>query len=72
MIEVFSTSLTAEADTRLVIEAICKAMPGARVDFDLDDRERIMRVHGPYIQANEVILILAACGFTADVLPDAG
>lgn len=72
MVEVFKTNVNSPAHADWLIDRIHRAFPGYRANFDLDDCDRILRVHyaAGFVQSNFVIGLLKGLGFEASVLPD--
>lgn len=56
----------------MLVDEIQKAFMGYRVNFDLEDCDRILRVEcqDGCIQASDVILFLQKSGFDAEVLTE--
>ena len=74
MVEVFKTNVTADADAQLLIAALHKAFPFYKVNFDLDDCDRILRVKSLSTEINPfpIMVLLKTLGFDAIPLPDDG
>ncbi len=72
MVEVFKTTVNHSEHAVMLADRIQKAFMGYRVNFDLEDCDRILRVecHGGCIQATDVILFLQKSGFDAEVLTE--
>lgn len=72
MVEVFKTTVTHSEHARMLVVEIQKTFRGYRVNFDLEDCDRILRVeyHGGSIQASELIRFLQTYGFDAEVLTE--
>lgn len=72
IIEVFKTNVKDPAAASILLEYIHNHFSCYKANFDLDDRDRILRVasfDGP-IQNDQLIYILMNMGFYAEVLPD--
>ena len=70
MIEVFKTNINCKDQARQLIEDIQAYFSGYKANFDLEDRDRILR-----IVTNEVIEVrfidwLKEAGCYAEILPD--
>ena len=70
MIEVFKTNITCREQAKKLIELIQEHFTGYKANFDLDDRDRILRVVSVDAIAIQFIDWLAECGCHAEVLPD--
>jgi hypothetical protein len=74
MVEVFKTNVNREVDANRLIKQIHQHFMHYRVNFDLEDCDRIMRAEcrDSLVSAVSLIAILKENGFEAMVLPDDG
>ena len=72
MVEVFKTDVVELYQANMIIEMVQKDFPHYKVNFDLSDCDRILRVEcaTEHIQCAALINILKAFGHCAEVLPD--
>ena len=72
MIEVFKTNIETEDQSRMVAWRIAQSFRCYKVNFDLQDVDRILRIESPgeAINSEVVTELLNALGFRAEVLPD--
>ena len=71
MVEVFKTNVTNEHQARKLIGVIEGYFDGYKVNFDLEDRDRILRIEvQKTIDADTLINLLKDMGVKAEVLPD--
>ena len=71
MVEVFSTNITCPLAARTVLQKIRENFPDYRVNFDLEDCDKILRVESLSAIAKEKLsLLIANQGYKAEVLPD--
>jgi hypothetical protein len=72
IIEVFKTDVADPHHATLIVEHIQSAFPGYYANFDLTDCDKILRVSVATgsVDNAELIKIVEALGFAADVLPD--
>lgn len=72
MIEVFKTNVADGDNASKLIAAIHKKFAAYTANFDLEDRDNILRIDcsSGEIQNSSVICLLKEFGFTAQVLPD--
>ena len=72
MVEVFKTNVEDPGQAIMLIDQIHKSFRHYKANFDLDDRDRILRVASSEgTVQNELILNLLMCqGIDAEVLPD--
>ena len=70
MVEVFKTTVNKREHAQVLVDEIQKAFRGYRVNFDLEDCDRILRVeyHEGNIRSSELIGLLIKSGFQAEVL----
>jgi hypothetical protein len=70
MIEVFKTNVHEPDDAQMLIDNIHSSFTHYKVNFDLDDCDRILRVcSSEDVEAGSVIHFLKRFGFNAEVLP---
>ena len=70
MIDVFKTNVRQEEDAEKLAHLLAEQFPGSRIDFDLEDRDRILRIAHSNIAAHKVTQVLHHQGFTCAELPD--
>jgi hypothetical protein len=68
VIEVFKTDVNDEREAKMVVEMLLQSFPGSRINFDLQDCDRVLRVEGKGICNHTVILVLKQAGFCCSVL----
>lgn len=68
MIQVFKTSVMSETQVRLVGSFLNILLPFGDWNFDLEDRDKILRVENPEVPAETVITILNSQGFECNEL----
>ncbi|HUQ66910.1 MAG TPA: hypothetical protein VM101_12185 [Flavitalea sp.] len=68
MVEVFKTNVEESQGAHNIINILMEHFPGSRINFDLDDCDRILRVEGQDIIPHQVEGLLRQEGFTCDVL----
>jgi hypothetical protein len=64
MVEVFKTNVLREIDTNYIIAVIKRQFPGYKVNFDLEDCDKILRVEGADLQCNNIIDYVNCLGYT--------
>lgn len=67
-IEVFKTNVTREYQASIIVANLMQRFPGCRINFDLDDCDRILRIEGPDFCATKVIALLQQKGFSCSIL----
>ena len=69
MIEIFATNIRSIKDARIIEGLFSIVFPRLDVNFDLDDRDRILRVQSPVpIDSNSIIGYMRNLGFAAKVI----
>jgi hypothetical protein len=67
MVEVFRTDVPGSRAESIVKE-LSALLPGYRINFDLDDCDRILRVEGDPICSQMIIGWMHSCGFGCSLL----
>jgi hypothetical protein len=71
MVEVFKTTVSDSFYAKLLIRRINARYPAHRVNFDLSDCDRILRIEAQeVINTDDIIGIIRRFGYHASVLPD--
>jgi hypothetical protein len=70
MIEVFKTNIKSKDATKQVLTAIHQQWPGVVATFDLEDRDKILRVVGAWapVPIEGIIELVKTRGFMCEVL----
>jgi hypothetical protein len=68
MVEVFKTNVEQTEQSQLLINEIIYHIPNGKINFDLEDRDKILRVEGEDISCQTIIDLLNKNGFQAEVL----
>jgi hypothetical protein len=68
MIEVFKTNVETATDAGNLIEILLQYFPGSKINFDLQDCDKILRVEGRDFSTNKIMLVLKEKGFHCAVL----
>jgi hypothetical protein len=70
-IEVFTTTVTSHQKALAISACLISALEGARVSFDLDDVDCVLRIASPHPINNEwIVHVVETFGFEAAVMPD--
>ena len=70
MVEVFSTNVISRKQAAAIVSALSTLLPEARINFDLADCDRILRVEQDMVSAHQVIAAVNQYGFQCEVLED--
>jgi hypothetical protein len=63
-IEVFKTNVKTKKKADLVINLIKEIVPVGKINFDLEDRDKILRIEAKEIQVEPILHLLMNSGFT--------
>jgi hypothetical protein len=58
MIEVFKTNVYEEDKSKIIIQKLHEYFPENKVNFDLDDYDKILKVEGDHISSKKIMTIL--------------
>ena len=67
MVEVFKTNVQKQKEAKMILPVLSKSFPALRINFDLDDCDRILRVEGS-VNPEKVIKLLRSNGYECKVL----
>jgi hypothetical protein len=68
IIEVFKTDVQQTGTANLLIAKLMLLFPGSRVNFDLEDCDRVLRVEGENICTEKTKQLLTSSGYSCQVL----
>jgi len=68
MIEVFKTNVDEACHAKNVIALLLQHFPGTRINFDLLDCDKILRVEGENFAVEKVVSLVTENGFNCIVL----
>lgn len=69
MVEVFKTNVTDKNHATKLVELLHRKFPGCKINFDLDDCDKVLRIEGPDADLTEPVrLIINENGFICEVL----
>ena len=70
MVEIFKTNVHREDQASTMLNALMDAFPAIKINFDLEDCDRILKVEGNNINPQRIIHLLNTNGYTCAILPD--
>ena len=68
MIEVFRTNIKTTSDAHNLVETLVRLLPVSRINFDLHDCDKILRVEGNDFSADAIVRLFNKKGFHCEVL----
>lgn len=68
MIEVFKTDVETSTDACTIVEVLLQHFPGSRINFDLQDCDKILRVEGKDFSTDKVMMLVNKNGFHCEIL----
>lgn len=63
VVEIFKTNVQKESDTNYIIAVIKRQFPTYKINFDLEDCDKILRVEGVNLQLNHIVEYVNCLGF---------
>lgn len=64
VVEIFKTNVQKESDRDYVVTMMQKQFPECKINFDLEDCDKILRVEGFDLQCDSVVSHVAGLGYT--------
>ena len=68
MVEIFKTNVEFIEQSIFISAQLLKQFPNLRINFDLDDCDKILRVQGKIIQVHKIISMVNSMGFVCERL----
>ena len=68
MIEVFKTNVTGTVHAKKIVNILLEHFPGNKINFDLHDCDKILRVEGKSFCAEKIMTLVIENGFNCNVL----
>ena len=68
MVEVFKTNVQKKAQTKMLLCVLYEAFPSFKVNIDLSDCDKVLRVEGDNIEALRIMTLVKENGFKCEVL----
>ena len=68
MVEVFKTNVQKKAQTKMLLCILSEAFPSFKVNIDLSDCDKVLRVEGDNIEALRIMTLVKENGFKCEVL----
>ena len=68
MVEVFKTNIQKKAQSKMLLCILSEAFPLFKINFDLSDCDRVLRVEGDNIEALRIMIFVKEYGVNCEVL----
>ncbi len=68
MVEVFKTDVQYEDQAAILLDFLSWHFPAFRINFDLDDCDRILRIEGKNVAPTKIIDLVSSRGHKCEVL----
>lgn len=68
MIEVFKTNVQEQKQAKMLVTVLSEQFPLFKINFDLDDCDKILRVDGTTIAHDQIIELVTTKGYECSVL----
>ena len=68
MVEVFKTNVQKKAQSKMLLSILSEAFPSFKINFDLSDCDKVLRVEGNNMEALRIMILLKEYGFTCEIL----
>ena len=68
MVEIFKTNVQRKTQSKMLLSILSEAFPSLKINFDLSDCDKVLRVEGDNMEALRIMIILKEYGFNCEVL----
>jgi len=68
VVEVFKTDVTSPGEAGDIVELLRQHFPDTRINFDLQDCDKILRLEGKDFSTDKVITLVHQTGFYCEIL----
>lgn len=68
MIEVFKTNVQEVEQSKIIVAKLHEHFPNSVINFDLEDCDNILRIHGSSVSNKKIIELLHSYGYWCEVL----
>lgn len=67
-VEIFRTNIQDKIQSEVIKTELLSIFPKLKIDFDLEDVDRILRIEGFSFCPNEIILILVSKNYNCEIM----
>ena len=68
MVEVFKTNVQKKTQSKMLLCVLSETFPSLKINFDLSDCDKVLRVEGESMEALPIITIVKKHGFNCEIL----
>jgi hypothetical protein len=68
MVEAFKTNIQKKTESKILLSVLSEAFPSSKINIDLLDCDKVLRVEGDNIEALSIIVLVKNNGFRCEVL----
>jgi hypothetical protein len=68
MVEVFKTNVQKKSQSKMLLGILSEAFPSSKINFDLSDCDKVLRVEGNNLEVLSVITLVKKYGFICEIL----
>jgi hypothetical protein len=68
IVEVFKTNVTQVEPSEILIRQLLNHFPESRINFDLEDCDKILRVEAKAVIPEKIVEVLNANGYSCEIL----
>ena len=68
MVEVFKTNVQKKAQSKMLLCVLSEVFPSFKINFDLSDRDKVLRVEGENMEPLRIMILVKEYGFKCEIL----
>ena len=68
MVEVFKTNVQKKTQSKMLLCILSEAFPSFKINFDLSDCDKVLRVEGDNIEALRIMTLVKEYGVKCEIL----
>ena len=68
MVEVFKTNVQKKTQSKMLLSILSEAFPSFKINFDLSDCDKVLRVEGDNIEALRIMILVKEYGVKCEIL----
>ena len=68
MVEVFKTNVQKKSQSKMLLSILSEAFPSFKINFDLSDRDKVLRIEGDNMELLRIMVLVKEYGFKCEPL----